>query len=118
MDLVRPAIAHLSSYSDALRRGWSPDNTRDAAAEELRLIAHDVTHFLESLTDPEAKGPSITLADGSPELPPHCLGHIGYAVVPWKTMGTRRDFSTASTFSRSWAAAVQRVPRREVAARY
>ena len=22
--------------------------------------------------------------DGTPELPPHCLGHIGYAVVPWK----------------------------------
>jgi predicted acetyltransferase len=21
---------------------------------------------------------------GTPELPPHCLGHIGYAVVPWK----------------------------------
>jgi predicted acetyltransferase len=21
---------------------------------------------------------------GSAELPPHCLGHIGYAVVPWK----------------------------------
>ncbi|HWQ07610.1 MAG TPA: GNAT family N-acetyltransferase, partial [Holophaga sp.] len=21
---------------------------------------------------------------GTTELPPHCLGHIGYAVVPWK----------------------------------
>jgi predicted acetyltransferase len=21
---------------------------------------------------------------GTEELPPHCLGHIGYAVVPWK----------------------------------
>jgi predicted acetyltransferase len=22
--------------------------------------------------------------DGTPDLPPHCLGHIGYSVVPWK----------------------------------
>lgn len=21
---------------------------------------------------------------GTPDLPPHCLGHIGYSVVPWK----------------------------------
>jgi predicted acetyltransferase len=21
---------------------------------------------------------------GTAELPPHCLGHIGYGVVPWK----------------------------------
>jgi predicted acetyltransferase len=21
---------------------------------------------------------------GTPALPPHCLGHVGYAVVPWK----------------------------------
>lgn len=28
---------------------------------------------------------------GGPALPPHCLGHIGYAVVPWKQ---RRGFAT------------------------
>ena len=22
--------------------------------------------------------------DGTTDLPPHCLGHIGYSVVPWK----------------------------------
>jgi predicted acetyltransferase len=27
---------------------------------------------------------SIRWQPGTPELPPHCLGHIGYAVVPWK----------------------------------
>jgi predicted acetyltransferase len=65
------------------------------------------------MEDREAKGPSVTLPDGSAAkrlpgfkrwlldgefcgsiglrwqpgttaLPPHCLGHIGYAVVPWK----------------------------------
>ena len=28
---------------------------------------------------------------GTAELPPHCLGHIGYSVVPWKR---RRGFAT------------------------
>jgi predicted acetyltransferase len=28
---------------------------------------------------------------GTPELPPHCLGHIGYGVVPWKR---RRGYAT------------------------
>src|SRR6478672_8120959 len=27
---------------------------------------------------------SIRWQPGTAELPPHCLGHIGYAVVPWK----------------------------------
>ena len=113
MDLVRPAPPYLTSYSEALSKGWSPDNTRDVSGDELRLIAQDPARFLDSLTDPEAKGPPITLPDGSQarrlpgfrlwmwdgdfcgsiglrwqpgtsELPPYCLGHIGYAVVPWK----------------------------------
>ena len=28
---------------------------------------------------------------GTPELPPWCLGHIGYSVVPWKR---RRGYAT------------------------
>ena len=28
---------------------------------------------------------------GSNDLPPHCLGHVGYAVVPWKE---RRGYAT------------------------
>jgi predicted acetyltransferase len=27
------------------------------------------------------------------DLPPHCLGHIGYAVVPWKR---RRGYATSA----------------------
>jgi predicted acetyltransferase len=26
----------------------------------------------------------IRWQEGTPELPPYCLGHVGYAVVPWK----------------------------------
>jgi len=84
-----------------------------AAREELDQIHTDPEAFLASLEDLEAKGPPVKLPDGSvasrlpgfrrwlwdgefagsigfrwqpgtTALPPHCLGHIGYAVVPWK----------------------------------
>jgi len=85
----------------------------DAAREELARIAADPAAFLDTMDDREGKGAPVTLPDnsvaeripgftrwlwdgefcgsiglrwrpGSTELPPHCLGHIGYAVVPWK----------------------------------
>jgi predicted acetyltransferase len=85
----------------------------DAAREELSRIHADAASFLTSMEDREAKGPPFTLPDvrrpsasrassaglwdgefcgsvglrwqpGTAALPPHCLGHIGYAVVPWK----------------------------------
>jgi predicted acetyltransferase len=84
-----------------------------AAREELEKIAIDPARFVAGLVDREAKGGPITLPDGScvarlpgyrrwmwdgefcgsiglrwqpgsSQLPPYCLGHIGYAVVPWK----------------------------------
>jgi predicted acetyltransferase len=84
-----------------------------AAQEELATIAAGPASFLALMEDREAKGPPVKLPDGSivpripgirrwlwdgefsgsigmrwqdgtAELPPHCLGHIGYAVVPWK----------------------------------
>jgi predicted acetyltransferase len=84
-----------------------------AAQEELDKIRVDAAAFLGSLVDREAKGAPVTLPDGSSvprlpgyrrwlwdgefcgsiafrwqpgttALPPYCLGHIGYAVVPWK----------------------------------
>ena len=113
--LVRPARGHLESYVAALRTGWSSDNLRGTAAaiEALERIEKDAGAFLEQQVDREAKGPPITLPDGSiarripgyslwmwdgefcgaigfrwqpgtSALPPHVLGHIGYAVVPWK----------------------------------
>jgi predicted acetyltransferase len=116
MELVRPAHEHLPGYVAALKRGWSADTIRGAAAaaEELERIAADADAFLAAMDDPEARGPLVTLPDGSrvpripglrrwmwsedgfagsinlrwmPEgapLPPHVLGHIGYAVVPWQ----------------------------------
>jgi predicted acetyltransferase len=84
-----------------------------AARDELVNIEADVDAFIASLEDREAKGAPVKLPDGSTvaripgfrrwlwdgefagsigfrwqlgttALPPHCLGHIGYAVVPWK----------------------------------
>ena len=84
-----------------------------AAQEELERIEVDPLAFLASMEDREAKGPAIKLPDGSlvpripgfrrwlwdgefagsiglrwqpgtTELPSYCLGHVGYAVVPWK----------------------------------
>ncbi|RWA76205.1 GNAT family N-acetyltransferase [Mesorhizobium sp. M1C.F.Ca.ET.193.01.1.1] len=115
VEIVKPALEHLPSYKAALERGWSPDNVRllETTREQLAAIEEDPVAFLASLHDPQAKGPPITLPDGSKvprlpgfrrwiwdgeavgsiglrwqkgtsALPPHVLGHIGYAVVPWK----------------------------------
>lgn len=121
MDLVWPAAPYLTSYRDALERGWSPDNFRpQAAQEQLARIGADPAGFLDSLVDREANGGPVTLPDGSTaprlpgyhrwmwdgefcgsinfrwqpgtgDLPPYVLGHIGYAVVPWKR---RRGYAT------------------------
>jgi len=90
------------------------------AREELARIAADAGAFVASLVDREAAGAPITLPDGTiaprlpgyrrwmwdgefcgsigfrwqpgtEALPPHCLGHIGYGVVPWKQ---RRGYAT------------------------
>jgi predicted acetyltransferase len=112
--LLKPGFDYLPSYRAALERCWSPDNTRDeVAAEHLARIDQDAAGFLAELDDPEARGgpfraPDGTLLqrlpgffrwvwdgefcgsvglrwqNGSSELPPHVLGHIGYSIVPWK----------------------------------
>jgi predicted acetyltransferase len=90
------------------------------AREELDRIARDAGAFVASLVDREAAGAPIVLPDGTTAprlpgyrrwmwdgefcgsiglrwqprteaLPPHCLGHIGYGVVPWKQ---RRGYAT------------------------
>lgn len=86
---------------------------KEAAEEQLAAIERDEAGFLAALDDPEARGAPIKLPDGTlvprlpsiirwmwdgvfcrsigfrwqagtAALPPSCLGHIGYAVVPWK----------------------------------
>lgn len=114
MKLVWPHPQYLPGYVHALRQNWSPDNLRpEAAAEELARIEEDPARFLSEQIDREATGPPIILPDGrsvprlpgysqwmwdgefcgtisfrwqpgTTELPPYCLGHIGYSVVPWK----------------------------------
>lgn len=123
MQLVWPAREHLSGYVEALRRGWSPDTQRpEAAGEELAEIERDADAFLARQVDRAAKGPPVVLPDGSTvprlpgyrrwmwdgefcgaigfrwqpgtsALPPTCLGHVGYSVVPWKQ---RRGYATAA----------------------
>jgi predicted acetyltransferase len=89
------------------------ERAADAIQEELQKISADPVRFVEQLIDREAKGADIILPDGSRvprlpgysrwiwdgefcgvinlrwqtgthALPPHCLGHMGYSVVPWK----------------------------------
>lgn len=93
-----------------------------AAAAELAGIDADPAAFVAALNDPFRGGLPVTLPDGSQvprlpgvrrwmwdgeyagaislrwqpgttDLPPHCLGHIGYAVVPWKR---RRGYATSA----------------------
>jgi len=67
MQLVRPGPEHLANYVAALERGWSADNERgvEATREELSRIHADAAAFLAGMEDREAKGPPITLPDGS-----------------------------------------------------
>jgi predicted acetyltransferase len=113
MDLVRPGPQYLDGLLDALRRGWSPNTERDVSAELVAEIEADPETFLEQTDDRNPAGRTVVLSDGTvvprlpgfsrwmwdggfcgsinlrwqegtAELPPYCLGHIGYAVVPWK----------------------------------
>jgi predicted acetyltransferase len=86
----------------------------EAGVEELASIDEDADAFLASLEDRDALGPAVVLSDGTEvdrlpsfrrwmwvgnefcgsinlrwqkgttSLPPTCLGHAGYSVVPWR----------------------------------
>ena len=114
MKIETPDSEMLPSYRAALAQGWSPDNARpEAALEQLNASMVDPETFVSLMIDREATGGPVKLPDGTQvarlpsirlwmwdgefagsiglrwqkgteELPPHCLGHIGYAVVPWK----------------------------------
>jgi len=114
VELLAPSLDRLPAYVDALQRGWSPDTERDEARdEELLEIRQSPEAFVKKMDDPQAQGGPIRLPDGSfvprlpsfrrwiwdgefagaigmrwtpgsPDLPPTCLGHLGYTVVPWK----------------------------------
>ena len=113
VELVSPSLAHLPSYRDAVVRGWSPSSEPGGPERVTRGLSSDPAAFLASLDDRQAQGAPITLPDGSTvprlpgfemwmwdgafcgriqlrwqpgttELPPTCLGHVGYSVVPWR----------------------------------
>jgi hypothetical protein len=77
VQLVRPALNYLPGYIAALKRGWSPDNVKGAAAaiEELAEIDKDPHAFIDQLIDRDAKGRSVVLPDGSsaPRIPGYRL---------------------------------------------
>ncbi|STQ91166.1 GNAT family N-acetyltransferase [Iodobacter fluviatilis] len=89
------------------------DHDPEGASAQLARIAQNAEEFLASLTDLEGAGPPVVLNDGSTvprlsrarywisdgefagdlslrwqkgtsDLPAYCLGHLGYAVLPWK----------------------------------
>lgn len=123
MELITPSAEHLPSYIRALRQGWSPSAVRpELAPEQMAEIERDPAAFLATQDDREGKAPPITLPDGSTvprlpgvvrwmwdgefsglisfrwqpgttALPPYCLGHVGYAVVPWKR---RRGYAASA----------------------
>jgi predicted acetyltransferase len=137
VELVRPRAEHLPSYLDALRRGWSPNTEHvglDQAA--IDRVTRDPDRFLALCDDREAAGDPIELPDGTTvprlpgltrwmwdgefagainlrwqpgtrELPPTCLGHIGYSVVPWKR---RRGYATAALAAMLAIAAAEGLP--------
>ena len=106
LEAYADALRRGGFYPDNIRRERS-------ALEELAKIEADPPAFVASLDDREGKGGPITLPDGSQvkrlpgyrrwlwdgdfcgqiglrwqpgadTLPAHVLGHVGYAVVPWK----------------------------------
>src|SRR5262245_20179482 len=109
--LVEPCAEALPQVTAAFARGWSPNNLEDMS-RELFLLARDKPQEFLAQELGQSTTP-MRLPDGSfverlpgwsrwifdddfcgkisfrwrpPDetLPPTCLGHIGYAVVPWK----------------------------------
>jgi predicted acetyltransferase len=120
MLLVTPAREHLSSFLEALRRGYNDSHI--PLEERLPRIERDPDAFLKQNDDPHAQGGDIRLPDGSlvsrlpsitrwmwdgefcgsislrwstgtADLPPYYLGHIGYSVVEWKR---QRGYATSA----------------------
>jgi predicted acetyltransferase len=115
LELHEPSLALLPAYAAALERGWS----WDVSKQQLEAIRTNPSTFL---ADRIAQTGTATLPDGSEipklpnrlrwmwdgefagqiglrwqpgtdALPDYVLGHIGFAVVPWKR---RRGYATAA----------------------
>jgi predicted acetyltransferase len=114
VELVRPAGQYLPSYLDAIDRMTKVDEPFfKMYVRELEEIHQDPERFLFLMDDFEAQRPPVILPNGTvipripsitrwmwdgeicgstqlrwlpgtTDLPPYCLGHISYAVFPWK----------------------------------
>lgn len=114
MDLVRPEIKFYQSFVDGIRRAaLLNDSFFQYEARDLERITADPADFITRQQSLDGGGEPVTLPDGSSvprlpnvnrwmwdgevcgriqlrwspgttDLPPHCLGHIGYGVFPWK----------------------------------
>ena len=123
MQLVRPSEEHVASYLAALERGYEFDEGLSGGVLQIRQqIARNPEAFFQRFDDRTGSAGPVQLPDGSfvprlpglgrwmwdgefcgtinlrwaagtPELPPTCLGHIGYSVVPWKR---RRGYATSA----------------------
>src|SRR4051794_11081411 len=122
MKLVAPTMERLPSYRDALSRGWLPSEDPHSGERAASRINSDAANFIASLDDRAGASGPVELPDGSTvprlpsvefwmwdgafagritlrwqpgtaELPPTCLGHIGYGVVPWRR---DRGYATAA----------------------
>ncbi len=114
MELITPGLRHIPDYLAALRRGWSPDTTRPGPdLDEIARATREPGTLIALLNERQPRGRTVRLTDGtdvprlpgitrwmwdgtlagsinlrwqpgSTDLPPTCLGHVGFSVVPWK----------------------------------
>lgn len=112
IELRVPALELLPQYKAAVERNWSPYTTRSLTGSELDRLYNHPKDFLAEISGEDISEP-FALPDGTKvprlpgfarwvwdgdfcgslnfrwqpgtsQLPPHVMGHIGYAVVPWK----------------------------------
>ncbi|MDP1719983.1 MAG: GNAT family N-acetyltransferase [Candidatus Nanopelagicaceae bacterium] len=114
MELVRPEMQYFQSFVDGIRRAaLADDSFFQYEARDLEKITADPPWFVQKQQSLDGGGEPVILQDGSSvprlpsinrwmwdgevcgriqlrwspgttDLPPYCLGHIGYGVFPWK----------------------------------
>lgn len=114
MELVQPEMQYYESFIDGIRRAaLVNDSFFQYEARNLEKMTADPEDFIQKQQSIDGGGEPVILGDGSnvprlpnlnrwmwdgeicgriqlrwspgtTDLPPYCLGHIGYGVFPWK----------------------------------